>query len=394
MNKLTIEDLKINGKKVLLRVDFNVPLDRNAQVTDDTRIIAALPTIRYLLDQGARLIIISHLGRPKGKPVDDFSLRPVVEVLSKALKKNVVFSPTILGPVAKAAVDCLKNGDCLLMENIRFFPEEEENDKQFSKELATLADTYVNDAFGAAHRKHASTAGIAKYVQQAACGFLIKKELEFLEKLVKAPRPPFCSIIGGVKVKDKINVITNLLDRVDDVLIGGGMAYSFLSVKGTKVGTSILDEDHFDLVEATLKKAELTGKRIHLPIDHVVAETFSNDSPIQIVGRNIPDNHMGMDIGPKTIELYLSVIRKAKTIFWNGPMGVFEMSNFQNGTFEIAKGMAANDGITVVGGGDSVAAVNRIKLAKRMSHVSTGGGASLRYLEGLDLPGINALTEK
>ena len=394
MNKLTIEDLNVKGKRVLLRVDFNVPLDHKQKVTDDTRITAALPTINYLLSNGARIILLSHLGRPKGKFTEAFSLRPVAEVLEKKLNKRIGFSPAIIGPAAQSAIDCLEDGQCVLMENIRFFPEEEKNDPQFSKKLASLADLYVNDAFGTAHRAHASTAGVAKYFENASCGYLIQKELNFLGNISKSPESPFCAIIGGAKVKDKIMVISRLMDKADDILIGGGMAYSFLKMKGHQVGTSILDEEHFKLVEELFKKAEETNKNIHLPVDHIVAKEFSNDAEKMETSIEIPDRFMGLDIGPKTIENYLSVIAKAKTIFWNGPMGVFEMKNFQKGTFEIAKGMAANPNITVVGGGDSVAAVNKINKADDMSHVSTGGGASLEFLEGKILPGIEALAEK
>ncbi len=394
MNKLTVEDLDVKGKRVLLRVDFNVPLDENQHVADNSRILAALPTIKYLLNKGARLILVSHLGRPKGKVTDVFSLRPVAEVLENVLKKKIVFSPPVLGTIAQTAIDCLQNGDCLLMENIRFFPEEEKNDAQFSKELASLVDVYVSDAFGTVHRAHASTAGVARYFDNAACGFLIKKELDFLGNLVNNPQSPFCAIIGGAKVKDKIHVISSLLDKADDILIGGGMAYTFLKVKGVQVGTSILDESSLNLVEETFRKADKSGKRIHLPVDHVIAEEFSNEVPAKTVEGDIPDGFMGLDIGPKSIEEYLSVINKAKTTFWNGPMGVFEMKKYQKGTFEIARGMALNNGVTVVGGGDSVAAVNRINKSKEMSHVSTGGGASLEYLEGKQLPGIEVLAEK
>ncbi len=394
MNKLTIEDIEVKGKRVLLRVDFNVPLKENQVVADNTRILAAKPTINYLLNKGARLILVSHLGRPKGKPSDKLSLRPVAEALGKILNRQVFFSPANLGSVAQSAIDCLQNGDCVLMENIRFYPEEEKNDVQFSKELASMADKFVNDAFGTAHRAHASNVGVARYFDDSACGFLIKKELEYLGELVRMPENPCCAIIGGAKVKDKIQVISSLLDKVDDILIGGGMAYSFLKVQGRKIGKSILDEEHLDLVEETFESAETKGKRIHLPVDHIVAQEFSNDVPILVVEDDIPNNYMGMDIGPKAVEQYLAVIEKAKTTFWNGPMGVFEMSKFQNGTFQIARGMAENKGVTVVGGGDSVAAVNRIDKAGEMSHVSTGGGASLEFIEGKQLPGIEALAEK
>ncbi len=394
MNKLTIEDLSVKGKRVFLRVDFNVPLDENRQVTDDNRIQAALPTIQYLLNNGARLILVSHLGRPKGAPSEKFSLRPVAEKLEKTLNKKIVFSPTVVGPVAQTAIDCLNNGDCLLMENIRFFPEEERNDSQFSKDLASLADIYVNDAFGTAHRAHASTSGIARYFKDAACGYLMKKELDFLGKLLEKPENPFCAIIGGAKVKDKIDVISSLLDKADDILIGGGMAYTFLKVKDFNVGNSIMDHEHLDLVKETFKKAETLNKRIHLPVDHLITESFSNDGPVQTVEGDIPEGYMGMDIGPKTIKNYLEVIRHSKMVFWNGPMGVFEMSNFNKGTFSVAEGMGNNQAITVVGGGDSVAAVNQASISDKISHISTGGGASLRFIKGETLPGIEALAEK
>ncbi len=394
MNKLTIEDLELKGRRVFLRVDFNVPLDQNRQVTDDNRIIAAIPTIQYLLDHGARLILISHLGRPKGTPSEEYSLRPVAERLEQILKKKVVFSPAVLGPVAETAIDCLSDGDCLLMENIRFFPEEEKNDTQFSKDLASLADVYVNDAFGAVHRAHASTVGVAQYFDQAACGYLIKKELEFLGTITEKPTRPFCAIIGGAKVKDKIQVISNLLDKADTVLIGGGMAYTFLKVQGYQIGDSILDEEHISLVEETLKKAETLKKSILLPNDHLTAASFSNEIEVRTVAGDIPSGLLGMDIGPQTVDTYCNEIAKAGTVFWNGPMGVFEMSNFSAGTFEIARAMAANGGTTIVGGGDSVAAVNKANLAAKMSHISTGGGASLKFLEGKPLPGIAALTER
>ncbi|MBU2515614.1 phosphoglycerate kinase [bacterium] len=394
MNKLTIEDLDVKDKRVFLRVDFNVPLDENRQVTDDNRIQAALPTIQYLLKNGARLILVSHLGRPKGVPSEEFSLRPVAEKLEKMLNKKIVFSPTVVGPVAQTAIDCLNSGDCLLMENIRFFPEEERNDSQFSKDLASLADIYVNDAFGTAHRAHASTTGIARYFEDAACGYLMKKELDFLGRLIEKPEHPFCAIVGGAKVKDKIDVISSLLDKVDDVLIGGGMAYTFLKVKEFNIGNSILDQEHIDLVKETFKKAEALDKRIHLPVDHVITESFSNEVPVKNVEGDIPEGYMGMDIGPKTIENYLKVINGSKMIFWNGPMGVFEMSNFKNGTFSMAVGMSESQAITVIGGGDSVAAVNQAGVADKMSHISTGGGASLRFIQGKTLPGIEALAEK
>lgn len=393
MKKRTIEDIDVKDKKVLLRVDFNVPLDDKQKVTDDTRIVKALPTINYLIDHGAKLMLVSHLGRPKGEPSDKFSLRPVVEALEKRLNKNVAFSPTVLGPVAQSAIECLKAGECILLENIRFHAEEEQNDPQFAKELASLADVYVNDAFGTAHRAHASTAGVAKYFDDAACGFLIQKELEFLGTVAENPDHPFCAIVGGAKVKDKIKVISRLLDKADDILIGGGMAYTFLQVKGHQIGNSILDDEHLDLVKDLYRQAADLNKNIHTPVDHIIADAFNDDAEIKSVGVDIPEGYMGMDIGPKTIENFMDIIGKSKTILWNGPMGVFEMSNFQNGTFKVAEGMADNPNTTIVGGGDSVAAVNQTKKADKMSHVSTGGGASLEFLEGKILPGIDALSE-
>lgn len=394
MNKTTIEDLNVKGKKVLLRVDLNVPLNENLVVTDNTRILAALPSIQYLLAQGAKVILISHLGRPKGKRTENLSLRPVAEALEKSLNQHVVFCPDILGSVVQSAISCLKYGECVLLENLRFYPEEEKNDLRFSRELASIADLYVNDAFGTAHRAHASTEGIAKYFDQAACGFLMGKELDYLSNLLQPPDSPFCAIIGGAKVSDKIGVVMRLLDLVDDILIGGGMSYTFLKVQGHSIGDSIDDIEHADLARQALEKAEKLGKTIHLPIDHVVAEKFSNDVPCKVVDMNIPDGYMALDIGPKTIERFLSVIEKAKTTFWNGPMGVFEMKNFQKGTFTIAKGLAENQGVTVIGGGDSVAAINLTGLSDQISHISTGGGASLEFLEGKILPGVKVLKDK
>lgn len=394
MNKLSIEDLAVRDRKVLLRVDFNVPLDGKRNIADDTRIVAALPTIDYLLENGAKVILLSHLGRPQGEVSEALSLRPVAEALGEKLNKHVGFSPTIVGSVAQTAVDCLESGNCLLMENIRFFPEEEKNDPQFSKELASLADLYVNDAFGTAHRAHASTAGVAKYFDNPACGYLMRKELEFLGRVSENPERPFCALIGGAKVKDKITVVSRLMEKADDILIGGGMAYSFLYVGGYRVGNSILDREHFDLVEGLFKKARESGKNIHLPQDHIVARECRSDAETREVDIDIPDGFMGLDIGPKTIRSFLSVIAGAKTTLWNGPMGVFEMDRFQRGTFAIAEGLAENPNTTIVGGGDSVAAVNKIGKAGEMSHVSTGGGASLEFLEGKVLPGIAALAER
>jgi phosphoglycerate kinase len=394
METLTLRDLDVKGKKVLLRVDFNVPLNAQRQISDNTRIVSALPTIRHLLNGGGRLIILSHLGRPDGKPSEALSLRPIAEELGRLLGQPVHFSSTLLGPAAQSAVDGLRDGDCILMENVRFYPEEEQNDRQFAKELAALADVYVNDAFGTAHRAHASNVGVVGFFDKAACGLLIEKELTYLEGIIRQPQSPFCAIIGGAKVKDKISVISNLMEKADDILIGGGMAYTFLAVQGQSIGNSLVDQKRFELVRETLHKAETAGKRIHLPQDHVVGREIKNETEIMTVSDHIPDGYMGLDIGPKTVQAFVKVIEAAKTVIWNGPMGVFELPNFQNGTFAISRAMAASSAVTVVGGGDSVAAINQQKLASSITHISTGGGASLELLEGKQLPGIAVLKEK
>ncbi len=394
MSKLTIEQLTdIENKKILLRVDFNVPINDQKQVTDTTRLKAALPTIRYLLKRKAKVILLSHFGRPKGQPNDKYSLKPVVSVLEELLGQEVSFSPTLLGSVAEVAIANLKPGGCILMENVRFYPQETDNEQQFAKELAALADYYVNDAFGTAHRAHASTEGVTHYFTKSACGFLMKKELEYLLPLATSPEPPFVAIVGGAKVKDKIQLLSKLLDVANALLIGGGMAYSFLHVQGYKIGNSILDADNLHLCEELFAKAKSQNKKIYLPIDHVVATSFSNDVPTQIVEGDIPDGSLGMDIGPKTIALYQQALANVKTVFWNGPMGVFEMSNFQKGTFSIGETLAQSNAKTVVGGGDSVNAINQAGLGDKISHISTGGGASLELLQGNKLPGIEALTE-
>ncbi|NQU66283.1 MAG: phosphoglycerate kinase [SAR324 cluster bacterium] len=391
MNKLTIADLDVKGKRVLLRVDFNVPLDESGQISDNTRILSALPTIQYLLNGGARLIILSHLGRPNGKPAEVFSLRPVAEMLGNILKQQVFFSPALIGPVARTAIDCLKDGDCLLMENVRFYPEEEKNDVQFSKELASLAELYVNDAFGAAHRAHASNEGVTRFFDKAACGFLVEKELLYLENLIRSPEAPFCAIIGGAKVKDKIHVIGNLLNQANEIIIGGGMAYTFLHAQGKGIGNSILDNESSDLVAKTFARAASLDKTIHLPTDHVIAESFSNDVPTRIVENDIPEGYMGLDIGPKSVADFLAVIDRAKTIFWNGPMGIYEIAAFAKGSIEIARAIGESKAFSVIGGGDSIAAVNSTGMADKISHICTGGGASLKFLEKGILPGIEVL---
>ena len=394
MDKLSIEDINVKGKKVFLRVDFNVPLDENQKITDPTRILFALPTIKYLINQGAKLILASHLGRPKGSPVVNLSLRPIANYLEQVINIQVRFCPTILGEVTKAAINTLNNGECLLLENLRFFPEEEENDPLFSKELASLAELFVNDAFGTAHRAHASTYGVAKYFDNAAAGKLMQKELKYLSSLVDKPKRPMTAILGGAKVQDKIKVIMRLLEKADEIIIGGGMAYTFLKAQNHTIGNSMIDLESLDMVTEILKKAQQLNKNIYLPMDHIITDAFKIDANIRKSDIDIPDNWMGLDIGKKTIESYCSVIRKSKTVVWNGPMGVFEMKPFQEGTFGIAKETAKCKGITVIGGGDSVSAVNKIKLAKKVSHISTGGGASLELLEGKELPGISALGDK
>jgi len=394
MNKLTLEEIKVQGKRVLLRVDFNVPVNEKQRVADDTRIRAALPSIKYLLQQGARLIILSHRGRPKGKRNEEFSLRPVVVVLEQLLGQPVSFCSDLFGPVAQAAIDNLEQGQCLLMENIRFYPEEEANDPQFSKELASLADCFVMDAFGTCHRAHASTAGVAAYYPDAACGFLVKAELNYLGALVAKPESPFLTITGGAKVKDKIQLLYRLLDISDDLIIGGGMAYSFLKAQGLSVGSSLVDEESMDVVHDVITKAKNLGKKIHLPMDHVIAASFDKDAQSKIVEGEIPDGYMGLDIGPASIKAFTDIIAQSKSIFWNGPMGVFEWESFSKGTFAIAQAVAENQGVTVVGGGDSVSAVKQAGLADQMSHVSTGGGASLEFIQGNALPGVEALAER
>lgn len=393
MAYLTVKDLDVKGKRVLVRVDFNVPLDASGKITDDTRIRAALPTIQYLLDAGAAVILMSHLGRPKG--VDEaLRLDPVAARLSELIGRPVRKVNDCVGPQVEATARALQPGEVLLLENLRFYKEETQNDPEFAKKLASLADVYVNDAFGAAHRAHASTAGVAAYLP-AAAGLLLAKELEVLGNALERPERPFLAILGGAKVADKIGVIRNLLTKVDTLLIGGGMGYTFLKAKGYEVGRSLLDAERIELAKELMAEAERRGVRLLLPVDVVVADRFSNDANTKVVPVDaIPPDWEGLDIGPKTRELFAAEVKKARTIIWNGPLGAFEMPTFAAGTRAVAEALAQSDGTTIIGGGDSAAAVEQFGLAGAMSHISTGGGASLEFLEGKILPGVAALTRK
>jgi len=401
MSKLSIRDLSLNNHRVLMRVDFNVPLE-DGRVVDDTRIRETLPTIEYALRHGARLVLVSHLGRPKGKPNPAMSLKPAAERLRMLLDKelargeNVGFCPECIGPEAEEMAGRLEQGQTLLLENLRFHPEEEANDPKFAKQLAGLADYYVNDAFGTAHRAHASTVGVTRFVQKSAAGLLMEKELQYLGKVLRHPERPFIAILGGAKVSDKIGVIRNLLDKVDVLIIGGGMAYTFLKAQGEPVGKSLVEEDKVELARQLLKEAKSHKLKFLLPTDHVVAEKIDANAIVQTVSSgHIPANMMALDIGPKTIETFTEEIARALTIVWNGPMGVFEVSPFAKGTFKVAHAIAENVGATsIVGGGDSVSAVNAAGVADKITHISTGGGASLEFLEGKKLPGVEALTDK
>ena len=391
--KLTVEDINVKGKKVLVRCDFNVPLNEKQEITDENRIIGALPTINYLIGQGAKVILCSHMGKPKGEPKPEFSLAPVAKRLSEKLGKDVIFAAddNVVGENAKAAIAAMNDGDVVLLENTRYRAEETKNVEEFSKELASLADVFVNDAFGTAHRAHCSTVGVSEFVECSVAGYLIQKEIEFLGNAVNSPVRPLVAILGGSKVSSKISVIENLLKKVDKLIIGGGMAYTFFAAQGKTTGTSLLEPDYIDYAKKMIDEA---GDKLLLPVDTVVTKEVSNDSESQIVEGNIPEDWMGMDIGPKSIELFSAALKDAKTVVWNGPMGVFEMSNFAKGTNAIANVLAELDATTVIGGGDSVAAVNQAGLGDKMSHISTGGGASLEYLEGKELPGIVCLTDK
>jgi len=394
MNKKTIEDIDVSGKKVIVRVDFNVPLDADRNITDDKRIVGALPTIKYLVDKGAKTILVSHLGRPKEGFEDKYSMKPTAVRLGELLGKEVIMAKDVIGEDAKAKAAALKEGEVLMLENVRFHKEETKNNPEFAKELADMAEIFVNDAFGTAHRAHASTAGLADYLP-SVCGFLIKKEIEFMGKALANPARPFVAILGGAKVSDKIAVIENLIDKVDTLIIGGGMAYTFLKAKGYHIGNSICEDDKIELAKTLMEKAETKGVNLMLPIGSMVAQEFKNDTEIKYVPSDaMPDGWMGMDIGSLTIEKFAKEIKKAKTVIWNGPMGVFEFPNFATGTKEIAKAVAESGALSIVGGGDSAAAVEQLGFAEKITHISTGGGASLEYLEGKILPGIAVLMDK
>ena len=395
MNKKTVKDIDVNSKKVLVRCDFNVPIDsETGKITDNRRIRAALPTIQYLLDHNAKVILCSHLGRPKGEFNLKYSLKPVAEELSKLLNKDVKLAKDVIGESAKELTSNMEEGDVVLLENVRFHKEEEQNDPEYSKALASMAEIYVNDAFGTAHRAHSSTTGVADYLP-AVSGFLIEKELEFLGGALENPAHPFVAILGGAKVSDKIGVIENLLDKVDTLIIGGGMAYTFYKAQGHHIGTSICEEDKLDLAKNILEKAQEKGVQLLLPVDNHVSSEYSNNGEEKMVdSTEIPDGFMGLDIGPKTIEKFEEAVKDAKTVVWNGPLGVCEFDKFATGTKAVATMLSKIEATTIIGGGDSAAAIEKLGLADKMTHISTGGGASLEFLEGKTLPGITCLQDK
>jgi phosphoglycerate kinase len=393
MGKLSISDLDLRGKRVFMRVDFNVPIE-GGRITDDTRIEASLPSIRYVVEKSGRLILASHLGRPKGKPEPEYSLKPVAARLSELLVKQVEFAPDCVGPEVEKMVSSLPEGGVMLLENLRFHAEEEKNDPAFAKRLAALCDVYVNDAFGTAHRAHASTVGIAKFVKQAAAGFLMQKELEALSHALTNAEKPYVAIVGGAKISDKIELIENLINIATTILIGGAMAYTFFRAKGLETGKSLVEVDKIDLAKELLAKASQKKVPIELPVDHVVAAGLdSTDVQVTSVDRTPPDR-MGLDIGPETVRRYSEIVRQAKTIVWNGPMGVFEKPQFAKGTFAIARAIAESNAFSIVGGGDSAAAVAQSGVESKITHISTGGGATLEFLSGRKLPGLEVLTDK
>ena len=395
-NKKSLEDINVKGKKVLVRCDFNVPIVEG-KITDENRLLGAIPTIEYLVNHNAKVILCSHLGKPKGEPKPELSLSPVAARLSELLNKDIIFAAddNVVGDKSKSAISGMNDGDIVLLQNTRFRKEETKNEENYSKELASLCDLFVNDAFGTAHRAHCSTVGVTEFVEESVCGYLIQKELKFLGEAIENAEKPFTAILGGSKVSDKINVINNLLDKVDNLLIGGAMAYTFLKAKEYKIGISRVEEDKIDYALEMMAKAKEKGVKLYLPVDHVVATEFDKNAATVITkDENIQDGYMALDIGPKTRELYAEVIGNSKTIIWNGPMGVFEFENFNKGTIAVGEAMANCDGITIIGGGDSAAAVNIFGLGDKMTHISTGGGASLEFLEGKELPGIVALNDK
>lgn len=397
LNKKSVDDINVKGKRVLVRCDFNVPL-QDGKITDENRLVAALPTIKKLIADGGKVILCSHLGKPKGEAKPELSLAPVAKRLSELLGQEVKFAAdaTVVGENAKAAVAAMNDGDVVLLENTRYRAEETKNGEEFSKELASLADVFVNDAFGTAHRAHCSNVGVTQYVDTAVVGYLMQKEIDFLGNAVNNPVRPFVAILGGAKVSSKISVINNLLDKVDTLIIGGGMAYTFMAAQGKKVGDSLLEEDYKQYALDMLKKAEEKGVKLLIPVDTVIADAFSNDANTNIVTKeqDIPDGWQGLDIGPETQKLFSDALKDAKTVVWNGPMGCFEMSNFAAGTVAVAKALADLDATTIIGGGDSAAAVNILGFGDKMTHISTGGGASLEFLEGKDLPGVVAANDK
>ena len=396
LNKKSVDDINVKGQRVLVRCDFNVPL-QDGKITDENRLVAALPTIKKLIADGGKVILCSHLGKPKGEPKPELSLAPVAVRLSELLGQEVKFAadPEVVGPNAKAAVEAMKDGEVILLENTRYRAEETKNGEEFSKELASLCDVFVNDAFGTAHRAHCSNVGVTKFVDTAVVGYLMQKEIDFLGNAVNNPERPFVAILGGAKVSSKISVIENLLEKVDTLIIGGGMAYTFMAGLGEEVGKSLLEEDYKEYAVNMMKKAEEKGVKLLIPVDTVVGDNFSNDCNFKVVGRGeIPADMEGLDIGPKTAELFANAIKGAKTVVWNGPMGCFEMPKFAAGTKAVAEALAATDAVTIIGGGDSAAAVNQLGYGDKMTHISTGGGASLEFLEGKELPGVAAANDK
>ncbi len=396
LNKKSVDDINVKGKRVLVRCDFNVPL-QDGKITDENRLVAALPTIKKLIADGGKVILCSHLGKPKGEPKPELSLAPVAKRLSELLDMEVKFAADaeVVGANAKAAVEAMNDGDVVLLENTRYRAEETKNGEAFSKDLASLCDVFVNDAFGTAHRAHCSNVGVTEYVDTAVVGYLMQKEIDFLGNAVNNPERPFVAILGGAKVSSKISVIENLLDKVDTLIIGGGMAYTFMAGLGEPVGKSLLEEDYKEYAVNMIKKAEEKGVKLLIPVDTVVADAFSNDANFKVVGRGeIPDDMEGLDIGPETAKLFADAVKDAKTVVWNGPMGCFEMSNFAAGTVAVAKALAEIDATTIIGGGDSAAAVNNLGFGDKMTHISTGGGASLEFLEGKELPGVAAANDK